>query len=1204
MRYLKQIFLLIILASNFDVVAQDTTWVQTFTWEDQNNPETAYDYPGRRWFEFPASENGEEYRKVLMYYNLKCFEDGTAGNLGYPCGEWDYLTYNYLFEHTGILDSSGLEVINRFELGRFITPYGINLTLGPDGWTWIFDVTDYLPLLRDSVELEAGNWQELLDMKFAFIHGTIPRDVVDLDAFWKGSFELNSWDDNVLPYEHQAVEGAEMFKLITRASGHGFGTGSNCGEFCNNTHSVKVNGVEHWSWEIMQECADNPLYPQGGTWMFDRAGWCPGNKVTQQEMELTDYVDDEFTVEYDITHDPNGTYSMEGQIISYGSPNMTHDVELMDILAPNNRKVLSRWNPVCEDPIALIRNNGTTPLYECTFTYGIEGGETQMYTWTSESPLEFLETQEVSLPYDDPGYTEGGDGESLTFMISVDMDGDQEDSNGLGYSKFERVPTYSNNDLNDDRFIVWVKTNQMPQESSAEITNSDGSVVWSREYYNPNTNYRDTLELNTGCYRFNLLDSDDDGLSFWANNDGDGFARLTKVSGENVYAIEEDFGKYISHAFRFESNLNSEEEEEEQESISENSCSELFISEYVEGNGNNKAIEFYNPTSDYIELDGYTLTRYGNGSTAPSDSAQLWGTVAPYSTWVLVNGQTEDFNDGTFIYPACDPILQSLADQLDSDSYPAPTYFNGDDALVLTRYGEVIDIFGKVGEDPGSAWTDDSEAGFTDYNGGSWLTNNQTLQRKYAVSEGVTSNPLLFDTSLEWDTLPIETWDGLGYHDCYCNELYEDAFNMCEIDFDFGDVEFGISPNSEAGESLEDGYLGSEYYETIHFLFPSSVNYLDPTFPNIPLDSSRVESIYYYESGDPANIYSDDQIGLDLICNNNEDLEESCYFLGDNQYCLALQGLPNISGDFEVIIVFEGYVSLFGTVINSQFQLPPFSLIIHEEEVIEGCTDEMACNYNSEANFDNGSCEYEWCYGCLDSEAVNYSEDAWYDDGSCDYLDLNCENIGEESWAIVESGIYPATSSATFGVNSSTEIVLHVNNMILDPITGQEYAFVNFDLTNIEGLPLGIESNIAQTQITPIDQVCFTLQGIPYEFGIFNIQFTGVAVISLFGLELELNNYSFSHLLIINENQNPVLGCTYFGAINYSPQANIDNGSCEIDGCTDPLALNYNPLFTVEDGSCVYNTSDSECITDINDDGVITIEDLLTLLEDFGQQCE
>ena len=76
----------------------DTTWVQTYTWEAQNNPATAYDSPGRRWFDFPASDNDTSYQKVLMYYNLKCFEDGTAGNLGYACGEWDYLTYTYLFD--------------------------------------------------------------------------------------------------------------------------------------------------------------------------------------------------------------------------------------------------------------------------------------------------------------------------------------------------------------------------------------------------------------------------------------------------------------------------------------------------------------------------------------------------------------------------------------------------------------------------------------------------------------------------------------------------------------------------------------------------------------------------------------------------------------------------------------------------------------------------------------------------------------------------------------------------------------------------------------------------------------------------------------------------------------------------------------------------------------------------------------------------
>ena len=87
----------------------DTTTVQTYTYEAQNNPETAYDSPGRRWFSFPPSDNGAVYGKVLMEYSLKCFEDGTAGNLGYACGEWDYLSYTYLFDHTGLLDSAALQ---------------------------------------------------------------------------------------------------------------------------------------------------------------------------------------------------------------------------------------------------------------------------------------------------------------------------------------------------------------------------------------------------------------------------------------------------------------------------------------------------------------------------------------------------------------------------------------------------------------------------------------------------------------------------------------------------------------------------------------------------------------------------------------------------------------------------------------------------------------------------------------------------------------------------------------------------------------------------------------------------------------------------------------------------------------------------------------------------------------------------------------
>jgi hypothetical protein len=455
--------------------------------------------------------------------------------------------------------SAPFEVVDRYELARYITPYGINLTLGPDGWAWVFDVTDYAPLLRDSVELEAGNWQELLDLKFAFIEGTPPRDVENVTAFWKGIHYLSNWDETILPVTYTPEEGEDMWRLKTRASGHDFGQGNNCAEFCYNTHSVNVNGEEEWSWEIMQECADNPLYPQGGTWIYDRAGWCPGAPVKTQDFELTPLVagQDSFTVEYDITYDPFGNYRMEGQIIGYGAPNMVRDVEVMDILAPNDNKLLSRLNPVCENPVVLIRNNGTEPLGSASFSYGISGETLVTEVVTFDQPLAFLETREVSLPYDATPYFVGDDEETLRFEVHAEVADavDEEPSNGWMSTTFRRPPTWQYTNLDDNRMIVWTKTNNVPGETTVEITRADGGIQWARSYAAPNTTYRDTIELNQGCYRFTVRDTGDDGMDFWANNDGSGYVRLKRVSGGNFHIFESDFGKSISQSFYFATNL-------------------------------------------------------------------------------------------------------------------------------------------------------------------------------------------------------------------------------------------------------------------------------------------------------------------------------------------------------------------------------------------------------------------------------------------------------------------------------------------------------------------------------------------------------------------------------------------------------------------------------------------------------------------------
>ncbi|NQX92214.1 MAG: hypothetical protein HRT74_08865, partial [Flavobacteriales bacterium] len=456
--------------------------------------------------------------------------------------------------------SAPFEVVDRYELGRFITPYGINLDL-EDGWTWVFDVTDYTTLLQGEVELECGNWQELLDLKFLFIEGTPPREVKRVEAFWKGQHQLNSWDETVLPHTFTKEDGEETFRLKTRTSGHFFGQGNNCAEFCDNTHAVSVNGAEQWSWEIMQECADNPLYPQGGTWVYDRAGWCPGAPTKTRDFELTPLVagQDDFTVEYDIDYDPYGNYRFEGQIIAYGAQNFSNDVEINDILAPSNMKVKSRMNPICNRPTVRIRNNGSEPLTSCTISYGINGNMESMQ-WTGD--LGFMETADVELNYLNPAMWDGGvEDETLVFTATDDLpngNADENPSNNTGTSAFVRPPVYDYGSGEDDNneLIIWTRTNLAYWETEVSIEDMDGNLMYLRNNFpEANTIYRDTIALSGGCYKFHLKDSDDDGLSFFANNDGSGYVRLKKVGGANFIIFEDDFGKEIEHFFNWRTDL-------------------------------------------------------------------------------------------------------------------------------------------------------------------------------------------------------------------------------------------------------------------------------------------------------------------------------------------------------------------------------------------------------------------------------------------------------------------------------------------------------------------------------------------------------------------------------------------------------------------------------------------------------------------------
>ncbi|WP_430403542.1 lamin tail domain-containing protein [Fluviicola sp.] len=209
-------------------------------------------------------------------------------------------------------------------------------------------------------------------------------------------------------------------------------------------------------------------------------------------------------------------------------------------------------------------------------------------------------------------------------------------------------------------------------------------------------------------------------------------------------------------------------------------CSEIFISEYVEGSGNDKAVELYNPTGSAISLTGYRIERFSNGDNTSNAGGvtNLTGTIQPYSTFVITNGQTTTQPNS----PACSPTLQAMADQLDH-AYPAPTYMNGNDAIALFKNTLMIDLMGKIGDaamgQGAYGWGDQPP-----YDGsvGRIWTENHTLIRKASIKTGVTANPDPFIVNQQWDSLPKDTWTQLGSHTCDCFlGLNENKLNTLSI---------------------------------------------------------------------------------------------------------------------------------------------------------------------------------------------------------------------------------------------------------------------------------------------------------------------------------------------------------------------------------------------------------------------------------------
>lgn len=507
------------------------------------DPSRGYN-PYRSWALFPPT--GTEYRKIILHIRYQCPDS-------VHCGEWDYID-NIFIRRRGSQEAD----TGKIEMARMISPYGWRF--GPDWqFNWQTDITDFGILLHDSVEIEFNHtgyeknddrgW--VVTLNFEITEGPPAMRCLGFDTLWCGSFP---YGDSTRPIENllspvtiRNESGGSIARLRILQTGHGMDEQENCAEFCRKYRRLFIGDSLIDEKYIWRECGDNPLYPQAGTWIFDRAGWCPGAVVPPDIYDIP--LTGNSTVRLDIEMEPylnpknpTANFFIHSHLFYYAQPTARYDITLEEVIAPSVRDEFSRRNPVCANPRIKVKNSGKEIISSFAVQYGFIGEENSIYNWSGNlTPQKSLE---ISLP--GAIVTRG---EKRDYLIRLDMPNGQPDEyppDNSGTATIMPVPL-----LGTD-FVLNFRANQDSTHNFYILTEASGGLIFERKLGTLSAGriYHDTLRLLPGCYNLVFGDTAGDGLEFWFNPEGGyGYLRLLDMKGHLLKSFQADFGSEIDYWF-------------------------------------------------------------------------------------------------------------------------------------------------------------------------------------------------------------------------------------------------------------------------------------------------------------------------------------------------------------------------------------------------------------------------------------------------------------------------------------------------------------------------------------------------------------------------------------------------------------------------------------------------------------------------------
>ncbi|MDB2653113.1 hypothetical protein N9Y35_00890, partial [Flavobacteriales bacterium] len=266
---------------------------------------------------------------------------------------------------------------------------------------------------------------------------------------------------------------------------------------------------------------------------------------------------------------------------------------------------------------------------------------------------------------------------------------------------------------------------------------------------------------------------------------------------------------------------------------------------------------------------------------------------------------------------------------------------------------------------------------------------------------------------------------------------------------------------------------------------------------------------------------------------------------------------------------------------------------ICDEDEIEGCMDNEACNFNSAATDADDSClqselNYDCNGNCLndaDNDGV-CDEDEDDDQDDCETLNFDYLNTGTNMTCALAS---PAISSianlgnghlGAFYTNNEGELICAGSSLITGqetvfPIMGDDATTVVQDglINNQDLLLLFTNEEGTSYKLTAYPSKSFLVNDIYYVDHFEAVEYCNDTAEIAGCTDAEANNFNSNANVDDNSCTYDVYGCTDADANNFNSNANLDDNSCTYDvyGCTDADANNFNSNANLDDNSCTYD---------------------------------